>query len=423
MSYFLYYLLSSIIWILVNRTASLALDNYRLVWNDEFDGTELDRSKWYHLVDCSGRGNRELQCYTNRTENVHVANGVLTLAARPESFGNKQFTSGRVHASGRGWRFGRFETRAKLPKGQHLWPAIWLVPTNGVYGPWPQSGEIDIMEQRGQNTTKVEGTLHFGASRARRAKRGSGQTEFGFDFSDDFHVFAFEWTRDLMIWSVDNHEFFSVSLRRSFNVKGSQSYTKDGSPFDQMFKWILNVAVGGTYFPSSVYGDIKPESAANWPRPVMEVDWVRVYQRPSETEDTEGLLTLRITTTTSTTTSQPPTMSSRPPTTSTTTPTPVVMPTTSAITPTISGVSANSSDIRSTLSPSSSTTSTTTSTTTTTTVSPPTQQLTTTVSSPYDPNTEVLDDDYKNYVDYYYDNDNSYNNPNNNNPDNTYYYN
>ncbi|KAI1305279.1 Glucan endo-1,3-beta-glucosidase A1 [Halotydeus destructor] len=261
-------------------------DKYKLIWFDDFNGDKLDRSKWYHLVDCTGRGNRELQCYTNRTDNVRLENGHLVITAKAEVVGDKQYTSGRIHTSGKGWTYGRFEARARLPKGKHLWPAIWLVPTSGVYGPWPQSGEIDIMEARGQNSSHMEGTLHFGQSRKIRSKRGSGQTRFGFDLSDDFHVFGLEWTPSLMVWSVDGYDFFSVPLTRLFNVRGSNFYTKKGQPFDQNFKWILNVAVGGNYFHPSVYGKLAPGEAAQWAKPTMEVDWVRVYQARNDTPAT-----------------------------------------------------------------------------------------------------------------------------------------
>ena len=145
---------------------------YTLVWSDDFNGQELDRDKWSPLIDCSGRGNNELQCYTDRAKNVQVYNGSLILTALPESYKNREFTSGRVHAKGPGWMYGFFEARARLPKGKHLWPAIWMVPTIGTYGPWPKSGEIDIMEQRGQVSNSIEGTIHYGYSREVRENTG-----------------------------------------------------------------------------------------------------------------------------------------------------------------------------------------------------------------------------------------------------------
>jgi len=140
-----------------------------MVWNDEFSGNSIDTTKWDHEVDCWGGGNGELQCYTSRPQNSYVSNGNLYLVAKPERYtgsmngctnnndnscGNtKDYTSARLRTkmSPTGsWKYGRFEFRAKLPKGKHLWPAMWMLPTDYVYGNWAASGEIDIVESRGQ---------------------------------------------------------------------------------------------------------------------------------------------------------------------------------------------------------------------------------------------------------------------------------
>ena len=255
-------------------------DAYQLVWYDDFDEESLNLKKWYPLVDCSGRGNNELQCYTNRTDNIRIRHGVLELAAIPEKYQNRDFTSGRVHAVGQGWTYGFFEARARLPQGKHLWPAIWMVPASGVYGSWPMSGEIDIMEGRGQKSTSMESTIHYGASRSDRSKIGCGIIDFPFDFSDDYHIFGFEWTNTSMSWLLDGIKYYEVSTDRWFITdKGSLIYNHSGAPFDQSFKWILNVAVGGGYFPKETYGDLTWEEALQWKKPVMEVDWVRVFQK------------------------------------------------------------------------------------------------------------------------------------------------
>ena len=265
----------------------IVTSEYTLVWFDDFNGDKLDHSKWWELLDCSGRGNNELQCYTNRSANIKVRNGSLELWAHPEDYQGREFTSGRVHAKGAGWLYGKFEARARLPAGKHLWPAIWMVPVKSTYGPWPASGEIDIMEARGQRTRSVEGTVHYGKSRENRGKVGSAQLEFPFDFSRDFHVFGFEWTNHSMTWSVDGKKFFSFDTRRTFmapdpNEKDMKIqkdvYWRDGQPFDHPFKWILNVAVGGNYFNKKLYGSVSRQEAKKWPKPVMEVDWVKVWQ-------------------------------------------------------------------------------------------------------------------------------------------------
>jgi beta-glucanase (GH16 family) len=263
--------------------------DWELIWSDEFDQDTLDLSKWYYLLDCSGRGNNELQCYTNRTENVKVENGTLVITARQEPFGGRQYTSGRVHASGKGWTYGRFEARARLPSGKHLWPAIWMVPTDGVYGPWPSSGEIDIMEARGQKSNVIEGTAHFGESRFSRGKVGSGLKAFHYDLSRDYHVYGFEWTPYNMTWFLDYQKFFSTPLNRTFNCHKTNGtfYKKEGQPFDQNFKWILNVAIGGNYFDHRIYGRLDMDEAKYWDKPFMEIDWVRVYQQTNNTSSSE----------------------------------------------------------------------------------------------------------------------------------------
>lgn len=252
---------------------------YHLVWRDEFQTNRLDRTKWYMLQDCSGRGNSELQCYTNRTQNVRVENGNLLITAHVENYDGKEFTSGRVHAVGPGWKYGRFEVRARLPKGSHLWPAIWLVPVSRIFGAWPRSGEIDIMEQRGQQSSAIEATIHFGANRTVRSKFGSGMVDFAFDFSSDYHVFGLDWDADHMNWTVDGLLFSSVAINKSFNLKGVHVYKQNREPFDQPFKFILNIAVGGSYFPRLKYGQLSKQAAYRWEKPTLEIDWVRVWQR------------------------------------------------------------------------------------------------------------------------------------------------
>lgn len=262
---------------------SAFLSDYHLVWFDDFDGEELDRRKWYPLIDCSGRGNNELQCYTSQQKNVRVRNGHLELTAVAEDYAGRNFTSGRVHASGRGWTYGWFEARARLAKGMHLWPAIWLVPTDGAYGSWPRSGEIDMMESRGQDVHKLESTIHFGSSRSDRGKIGSSMIHFPFDFSQDFHIFGFQWTNQSMKWFLDGMQYFETSTDRFFtDKKGERIYQSKGAPFDRNFKWVLNLAVGGFFFPPDVYGRLKRSDALEWSKPVMEVDWVRVFQKKAD---------------------------------------------------------------------------------------------------------------------------------------------
>jgi len=240
---------------------------WALVWNDEFDGNSLDLSKWEFEVNARGGGNRELQYYI--TNNVRVQDGFLTIEARREDYtgpeGTREYTSSRLRTKRKGdWLQGRFEIRAKLPEGQGVWPAVWMLPTDNCYGGWPHSGEIDIMELLGHQPNKVHGTLHF-TDRARAHKSNGGELVLTTgSFTDGFHVFGLDWEPAEMRWSVDGRLFHSVTNWSS----GTNSFP---APFDQRFHLLLNVAVGGNW-PGN------PDAATRFPQ-AMIVDHVRVYQK------------------------------------------------------------------------------------------------------------------------------------------------
>lgn len=253
--------------------------DWKLIWADEFNGAELDDKNWVYETGCDGWGNNEQQCYTeHRKENVRVEGGNLVIEVKIENFENKRnYTSGRLRSKG-AWAYGRYEAKARLPSGKHLWPAIWMYPNSTAkYGGWPDSGEIDIMEMRGNEPTKVEGTIHYYGGGA-----GSGATAFPFDFSKDFHVFTLEWEKLEMRWLVDGKEYHKESLDKEWLWEGKKLYTEHGQPFDPTnpFFWVLNVAVGGAFF--GTWGPyVTPTEAADpavWPKHTMEVDYLRVYQ-------------------------------------------------------------------------------------------------------------------------------------------------
>jgi beta-glucanase (GH16 family) len=254
-----------------------SLEGYELVWSDEFESDEIDGSKWsFELGDgCDisenlcGWGNNELQYYTNRDENAFISNGKLVLRARKEAplyQGEHQYTSARMVTKNKGdWKYGRIDVRAKMPVGQGLWPAIWMLPTDTVYGAWPSSGEIDIMEYLGHKPREVLGTIHYGHggfsnwrynSQYYELEEGEGT------FADDFHVFTVLWTEDCIQFQVDG-ENIGVPNTRSTVLPTTY-------PFDQKFHMILNVAVGGN-LPGN------PDATTSFPQ-VMQVDYVRVYQ-------------------------------------------------------------------------------------------------------------------------------------------------
>ncbi len=244
-------------------------EGYTLAWNDEFELNSIDTNKWEHEVNATGGGNNELQYYTAREENSFVKDGKLHLVALEDYYegdeGLRQFSSARIRTLNKGdWKYGRFEIRAKLPKGQGLWPAIWMLPTDGIYGNWAASGEIDIMELLGQDPTRVYGTLHHGGTYPDNVHIGENYVLPSSDFSSDFHVFRFEWEQNEMRWYVDDVHY---ATQNSWYTKG-YDYP---APYDQRFHMILNVAVGGNW-PGS------PDETTTFPQE-MVVDYVRVFKK------------------------------------------------------------------------------------------------------------------------------------------------
>lgn len=242
--------------------------DWKLVWSDEFNGTKLDYSKWEIEINAFGGGNNELQIYTDRKENVRVADGNLIIEARrdnAEIAGTKrEYSSGRIRSKNRGdWTYGRFEFRAKLPGGQGIWPAIWMMPTEDTYGTWAASGEIDIMEFKGQEPNQVWGTLHHGKQWPDNKHTGTQYKLKSGDFCEDFHLFALEWEAGKMRWYVDGQMYQEQSKWES--VGGNFP-----APFDHPFHIILNTAVGGGFVGNP--DNTTPKSS------LFLVDYVRVYQ-------------------------------------------------------------------------------------------------------------------------------------------------
>jgi len=247
-------------------------DNYEMVWSDEFEGTAIDDSKWSFDLgdgcdispDLCGWGNNELEYYTSREENAFIANGKLMIQARKESplyLGQHQYTSARMVTKNKGdWKYGRIDVRAKMPIGQGYWPAIWMLPTDNVYGGWPKSGEIDIMEYLGNEPNKVLGTIHYGHDfwrfNSQTLSLDSGT------FADEFHTFTVLWTEDCIQFQMDG---INVGEPNTRSTVLPTTY-----PFDQKFHLLLNVAVGGNLPGPPSPNTVFPQS--------MEVEYVRVYQ-------------------------------------------------------------------------------------------------------------------------------------------------
>ncbi len=240
--------------------------NWQLVWSDEFDGAageSPDPAKWTYDIGTgnNGWGNAELQSYTNRPENVaQDGNGNLVIAAKRETFAGSAFTSARIKTQGLFEQaYGRFEARIKTPYGPGLWPAFWMLGANIESTPWPQCGEIDIMELRGQEPNLIAGSVHGpGYSGGNAVTKAFGFASARFD--TDFHVFAVEWGGSYIDFFVDQTLYQRITPD---DVTGEWV-------FNQPFFLLLNVAVGGNYVGF-------PTSQTPFPQ-TMTIDYVRVYQ-------------------------------------------------------------------------------------------------------------------------------------------------
>jgi beta-glucanase (GH16 family) len=245
-----------------------------LVWSDEFDGTEVDLSKWtFQLGDGSevglpgGWGNNELQYY--QAENASVAGGFLTITAREESVEGYDYTSARMRSLGKGdWTFGRMEMRARMPIGQGIWPAFWMLASDtSIYGTWAASGEIDIVEYIGSEPDRIFGTIHYGASFPGNIFSSTDYFLPSGTFNDDFHEFALEWENGEIRWYIDGVQF--ASRNDWFSTGGPYP-----APFDVDFHLLLNLAVGGN-LPGP------PDATTVFPQEYV-IDYVRVYQVPND---------------------------------------------------------------------------------------------------------------------------------------------
>jgi len=262
--------LSLVIFLLSMGCASAQQQYYHLIWQDEFNGQgHPDSSRWNYDTGGDGWGNNELQYYTERRlDNARLENGRLIIEAHKEYYRGNEYTSARLTTKNTGdWVYGRMEVRAKLPAGRGTWPAVWMLPTQWIYGDgsWPDNGEIDIMEHVGYEEGIIHGTIHTHAYNHMNGTQKGGSTEVP-DATEIFHVYAIEWTQSEIRWYVDDELYFT--------------YENEGSgwrvwPFDHPFHLLMNIAIGGSW------GGV--EGVDNSIFPVqMQVDYVRVYQTPGQ---------------------------------------------------------------------------------------------------------------------------------------------
>ncbi|WP_428774820.1 family 16 glycosylhydrolase [Vibrio sp.] len=278
---------------------------WTLVWQDDFDGTEINKRNWSLEQNCWGGGNNEQQCYTKRAKNAFVQDGLLHIVAIKGSFtgpdnpegkpgANKTlpFTSARLRTlDKRDQKYGRFEIRAKLPAGQGVWPAIWMLPSENKYGTWAASGEIDIMEavnlktqsdaagaQAGELENRIYGSLHYGKAWPDNVYSGQGASLPGnINPADDFHTYAIEWEEGEIRWYVDNIHYATQTQQgwySQYKVDGALVNAEGAAPFDEKFHLLLNLAVGGSWAANA---NEKGIDKNDFPK-TMLVDYVKVYR-------------------------------------------------------------------------------------------------------------------------------------------------
>jgi len=293
----------------VSATTCLAQANaeWELIWADEFnvDG-RLDPLKWEYETGGGGWGNAERQIYTDELDNVRVEDGRLLIQAR-QTEGSRVpgYTSGRVITRERmAVQYGRIEVRAILPGETGTWPAIWMLSNDTlVDGPfWPDNGEIDIVETVGferdpaylaaigqTSVPNVHGTVHTSRRNFQNGAGGVGGTTTDLGITEEFHVYALEWTPRYLDFFLDDERYLRLDRDQNFGIpqRNRPADISEWWPFDQRFFLILNVAVGGQWggsfnterFPESPYGTDGIHHDGVWPQ-TMAVDYVRVYRRP-----------------------------------------------------------------------------------------------------------------------------------------------
>jgi beta-glucanase (GH16 family) len=259
----------------MNSVNNINKDNYqpgldwKLDWADEFETDSINVNNWNFQVVDAGRFNDEWQRYTKSSKNAYIENNCLVIKAIHESdvHGMDQYTSARLHTANKhSWKYGKIAARMKLPEGEGIWPAFWMlganIDENGGDTPWPQSGEIDILELYGsKDDAVIEANAHYANASGSHANMGAAsfKLENG-KFADAFHVFELEWDANKLSWYVDGKQFASMPITAD-----------ELSEFHNDFFILLNIAVGGTFAG-------RPDATSKFPQ-YMYVDWVRVYKK------------------------------------------------------------------------------------------------------------------------------------------------
>ena len=234
-------------------------NDYQLVWQENLSGEVLDTNKWNIEIREPGWVNNELQAYTNRSENLIIENNNLIIKTIKERYKEADYTSGRINTSGKvGWKYGRFEIRARISKTKGVWPAIWLLSESIAEKGWPKCGEIDIMEHI-NNEDIIYGTIHSEEYNHMTDTQIGGNVTIE-NLDKDFHTFGLEWDENSLIWFVDDNVYHRVDKK---------DYFKTNWPFDDKYFLILNQAIGG-FWPGDPDDNFKSTD--------FVIDWIKVFQ-------------------------------------------------------------------------------------------------------------------------------------------------
>ncbi|OPJ66088.1 carbohydrate binding domain-containing protein [Clostridium chromiireducens] len=251
-------------------------NKWKLAWQEDFNGNELNQNNWSSEKHDPGWVNNELQEYTDSKENIFVKDGNLVLKAiKTQKDGKDYYTSGKINTKDKKtFKYGKFEVRAKAPKGQGLWPALWMMPNDeSLYGQWPKCGEIDMMEVLGNEPNKVYGTIHYGDPHEQ--KQGTYVLDKG-TFADDYHTYGIEWVPGEIRWYIDGKLYYTANDWFTA-VEGGDEVTFP-APFDQEFYMQFNLAVGGSW-PGN------PDETTDFDNAEFKVDYIKAYQLDSYDEN------------------------------------------------------------------------------------------------------------------------------------------
>ncbi len=268
----------------LTQTAGGPQGNWNIVWSDEFNGASISPTNWTFEIGngSGGWGNNEQEYYTSLPQNAYVSNGLLHIVGLNQSYDGYSYTSARMKSEGLFTAlYGRFAFRVKLPAGQGLWPALWMMPEDSVYGGWAASGEIDVMENIGSIPTNVFGTLHFGGPYPDNTQ------SYGLSYNflpgasvTNFNIYLLEWTTNAINWYINGQLYETQTSWWSSSTTDNSTINPYPAPFNKPFYIIMNLAIGGT-LGGTINNSIFPCD--------MQVDYVRLYNLTAPLQLTSSL--------------------------------------------------------------------------------------------------------------------------------------